>query len=171
MYNILVQPVFSVVQKAFIINSKWHVLITRLPQTGSAPVLYDLPGGRLEHQEGLRGSLSERIMAQTGLTITTVSAPLNVTTFLDWVDRSVQVVRIIYLCLAQGQLTPGIPGTEYIWIEPAKHQLYPFPDEGYQQAFTNYLSHSELASSEFLGAGILTDTITYLRTKSTSPLL
>jgi ADP-ribose pyrophosphatase YjhB (NUDIX family) len=152
----------TVIQKAFITNSRWQALISKHPLSQDGQALWDLPGGHLKFGQGLRDSLVGRVQTETGLTITTVSIPLNVTTYLDLIDRSVQVVRIIYLCLAEGTISEA-QKDRLLWIDSADHAHYPFPDEGYTQAFQNYLSHSKLSSEEFLGHGILSHTLIYLR--------
>jgi ADP-ribose pyrophosphatase YjhB (NUDIX family) len=161
----------TVVQKAFITNSKWQCLITKHPLSQDLQALWDLPGGHLKFGQGLRDSLIERVQTETGLIITTISIPLNITTYLDLINRSVQIVRITYLCLAQGAIAENQKG-KLVWIDAAEHAHYPFPDEGYTLAFQSYLSHSRLSSEEFLGAGILSHTLIYLRhsTPSSTPL-
>jgi len=158
----------TVVQKAFITNTHWQVLITKHPLSTAAQSLWDLPGGHLKFGQSLRDSFVTKVQSETGLVVSTVSIPLNVTTYLDLIDRSVQVVRITYLCLAQGSLTDNLKN-KYLWIDAADHSHYPFPDEGYTLSFQNYLSHSKLSSEEFLGPGMLSHTLIYLKTKSTSP--
>ncbi|KKU63181.1 MAG: Dihydroneopterin triphosphate pyrophosphohydolase, partial [Candidatus Amesbacteria bacterium GW2011_GWC1_47_15] len=163
---------FTILQKAFITNPRWQVLIQKLPrQSGASSDLYDLPGGKLAYEESLRESLNSAVNMETGLILTTVSVPLNVTTYLDWIDRSQQIVRIIYLCISEGQLNPGDKTREYLWIDSSQYSQYLFPDEGYKKAFETYSTHSQLASSEFLGLGILSDTTQYLRSKKTTPLI
>jgi ADP-ribose pyrophosphatase YjhB (NUDIX family) len=159
---------FSVVQKAFITNSRWQVLITKHPLSTDAQALWDLPGGHLKFGQSLRDSFVSKVQSETGLTLSTVSIPLNVTTYLDLIDRSVQVIRITYLCIAQGSIADA-QKNKFLWIDANDHNHYPFPDEGYTQAFQNYLSHSRLSSEEFLGPGILSHTLIYLKQRSTSP--
>ncbi len=156
---------FSIIQKAFIANSRWQVLITKHPLSSDAQTLWDLPGGHLRFGQSLRDSLISKVQSETGLTISTVSIPLNATTYLDLIDRSVQVVRITYLCVAQGNISED-KKNRFLWIDAADHPHYPFPDEGYGLAFQNYLSHSKLSSEEFLGAGILSHTLIYLKEKT-----
>jgi len=158
----------TVIQKAFIVNPHWHVLLTQNPLSEPSHQLYDLPGGRVAFAQSLRDSLVRYVQEQTGLTLTTISIPLNVITYLNITNRSEQVVRIIYLCLASGN---PLPGTEPVWIDSAHSDQYSFPDEGYHKAFKNYLSHSRMTSEEFLGTGILEHTIEFLRQKPQSPFL
>lgn len=158
----------TIVQKAFISNSKWQCLVTKHPLSQDGQALWDFPGGHLKFGQSLRDSLVEKVQAETGLTITTISVPLNVTTYLDLINRSVQVVRITYLCLAQGTVPESQKGQAF-WIDANDHAHYPFPDEGYTLAFQNYLSHSKLSSEEFLGPGILSHTLIYLRRSPGSP--
>lgn len=156
----------SVVQKAFITNLHWQVLLLKHPLSDDPKKIWDLPGDGLNHSDGLRANLVKNVLQSTGLTITTVSIPLNVTTFLDIADRNNQVVRIIYLCQANGTIRTSI---ETAWIDPTQHSHFQFPDEGYHKAFVNYLSHSKLASEEFLDQGILEDTTRYLKSKPIIP--
>lgn len=155
---------FTVVQKAFIINPRWQVLVMC---RGENINIWDLPGGRLEYSESLKDSLVNRVSAETDLKITTVSVPLHLTTFLDPGDRNIQIVRIIYLCVSEGEAKSPHAQDTLKWINANEYQNYKFTDESYSQAFENYLSHSKLASIEFLGPGILSDTLTYL--KKTQP--
>ncbi len=157
----------SVTQKAFISNSHWQILLIKHPLSQPNHLLWDLPGDGLVFTQSLRQNLIKNVSDETGFAITTVSIPLNVTTFLDLTNRQTQVVRIIYLCLAQGSPKPNL---DFLWIDPAEYLHYTFPDEGYNRAFQNYLSHSKLASEEFLGQGILEHTSAYLRQQPTVPL-
>lgn len=157
-----------VVQKAFIANSKGQVILTKNSLSEPTHPLYDLPGGPVNYSQGLRDSLIEHILEQTGLTLTTISIPLNVITYLNITNRSEQIVRIIYLSLATGNLAPG---KDFTLIESSHFEQYSFPDEGYTKAFRNYLSHSRLSSEEFLGAGILEHTLEFLRQQPQSPFL
>jgi ADP-ribose pyrophosphatase YjhB (NUDIX family) len=159
---------FSVIQKAFITNSHWQVLICKHPLSTDAQTLWDLPGGHLKFGQSLRDSLIAKVQSETGLEISTISIPLNVTTYLDLIDRSVQIVRITYLCIAQGELAEA-QKSKFLWIDANDHSRYAFPDEGYTLGFQNYLSHSRLSSEEFLGPGILSHTLIYLKTRSASP--
>jgi ADP-ribose pyrophosphatase YjhB (NUDIX family) len=159
-------PTVTIVQKAFIVNSHWQILLVKHPLSEPAHPLWDLPGDGLHFGESLRENLVKNIIEDTGYTVTTVSIPLNVTTFLDLTNRTNQIVRIIYLCLAQGSPKQN---REMVWVDPSQHTHYNFPDEGYTQAFVNYLSHSKLASEEFLGQGILEHTTEYLRQKPPLP--
>ncbi|OGD10206.1 hypothetical protein A2397_03270 [Candidatus Amesbacteria bacterium RIFOXYB1_FULL_44_23] len=156
----------SVSQKAFITNSRWQVLLVKNPLSDPSHIIWDLPGSDLNFSQSLRDNLVQTVLKETGLTITTVSIPLNVTTYLDLANRQNQVVRIIYLCLAQGS---PVQSKEMLWIDPAQFLHYPFPDEGYAKAFKNYLAHSRLASEEFLDRGILEHTTDYLRQKPPAP--
>jgi hypothetical protein len=161
-----VSQTISLSQKAFITNSHWQILLVKHPLSEISHPLWDFPGDSLDFSQSLRENLISEVTRQTGLVITTISIPLNVTTYLDLTNRSNQVVRIIYLCLAQG--TPR-PGLEMIWVDPDQYKHYNFPDEGYSKAFQNYLSHSKLASEEFLGQGILENTSEFLRLKPPTP--
>ena len=156
----------SVVQKAFIANSHWQVLLVKNHLSEPSHTLWDLPGDGLDFSQSLRDNLVSTVLSETGLSLTTISIPLNVTTYLDLTNRYNQIVRIIYLCLAQGN---PIPSKEMVWIDPAQYLHYPFPDEGYAKAFQNYLSHSRLASEEFLGQGILEHTTEFLRQRPPTP--
>jgi len=161
----------SLQQFAFIVNPRWQVLILKHPTSDADRPLWDFPGGNLEHGVGLRDDLIAHVKNSTNLDLSTVSIPLNITTYLDWVDRTDQIVRIIYLCLARGDVTLQSPYTEFQWIDSAEYEHFSFPDEGFVQAFQNYGSHSSLSSEEFLGSGILTDTLRYLQFRNPSPLL
>jgi ADP-ribose pyrophosphatase YjhB (NUDIX family) len=156
----------TVSQKAFIVSPHWQVLLIKHPLSEPGHTLWDLPGDGLQYAQSLRENLVKNVADETGYNLTTVSIPLNVTTFLDLANRSNQIVRIIYLCLAQGNPRQN---KEMVWIDPAQHSHYAFPDEGYAKAFINYLSHSKLASEEFLGQGILEHTTEYLRQKPPLP--
>lgn len=156
----------TVIQKAFISNAHWQILLTKHPLSEPGHTLWDFPGDGLEYAQSLRENLVKNVTEQTGFNITTISIPLNVTTFLDLANRSNQIVRIVYLCLAQGA---PLQNKQMIWIDPAQYNHYAFPDEGYNKAFQNYLSHSKLASEEFLGQGILEHTTEYLRQKPPLP--
>jgi len=158
----------SVVQKAFIANPKWQALLTKNPLSEAMNPLYDLPGGPVSYSRGLRESLINHVLEQTGLTLTTISVPLNVITYLDIANRTQQIVRIIYLCLATGEPTPG---KDLIWVDSSHADQYAFPDEGYYKAFRSYQSHSRLSSEEFLGPGVLEHTMEYLRSQPQSPFL
>src|SRR3972149_11190210 len=96
-----------VVQKAFIANAKSQVLLTKNPLSEDSHPLYDLPGGPVVFSKSLRDSLINQVREQIGLTLTIISIPLNIITFLNITNRSEQVVRIIYLCLATGDLASG----------------------------------------------------------------
>jgi ADP-ribose pyrophosphatase YjhB (NUDIX family) len=158
----------TIIQKALVTNSKWQALVLKHPLSQGSKSLWDLPGGKLNFSESLRESLAKSVFRETGLNLTTVSIPLNVTTYLDITNRSEQIIRIIYLCLSQGVLNQN---REMIWVDAVNFKQYDFPDEGYHQAFHNYLVHSRLSSEEFLGEGILEHTSNYLRQKKPSPYL
>jgi len=157
-----------VVQKAFIANAKGQVLLTKNNLSEPSHPIYDLPGGSVIFSQGLRDCLVDQIREQTGLILSTISIPLNVITFLNITNRTEQIVRIIYLCLATGDLAPG---RDFTLIEASHFEQYSFPDEGYAKAFRNYLSLSRLSSEEFLGPGILQHTLEYLRQQPQSPFL
>lgn len=160
------QPSFVFNQKAFIVNPHWQALVCRPITTENSNPVWDFPGGILNYKESLRSSLAWKVKNQTGLDITTVSVPLHVTTYLDWLDRSRQIVRIIYLCLAEGTLKTDA-SFEYQWVDPMASQKLHFPDEGYHFAFGNLNIHSQMSANDFLGSGILSDTQKYL--ESTPP--
>lgn len=151
---------FTIVQKAFIINPKWQVLIVK---KGESENCWDLPGGTLQHSQSLKQSLSDIVHKQTGIILTTVSIPLNLTTYLDPADRNHQVVRITYLCVGEGEAVSLHHQDQLQWITVSDYQKFEFPDESYRQTFENYLSHSKLASIEFLGPGMLSDSLSYLK--------
>ena len=155
---------FLVIQKAFIINPKWQTLIMK---RGESDIHWDLPGGRLEHGQSLKQSLTEIVLHETNLRLTTVSIPLNLTSYLDPADRNHQIVRVTYLCVGEGKAESPHHQDTLEWITISDYQKYQFPDESYAQTFENYLSHSKLASIEFLGSGMLEDSISYLK-QSTS---
>jgi ADP-ribose pyrophosphatase YjhB (NUDIX family) len=158
----------TVIQKAFIASPKWQILLSKNSLSEPNKPLYDLPGGPIIFSRSLRESLVSQVQEQTGLSITTISIPLNITTYLNIANRTEQIVRIIYLCLATGNL---LPDRDLNWIESTHYEQYSFPDEGYQRAFKSYLSHSRLSSEEFLGSGILEHTTDFLRLQPQSPFL
>jgi len=130
---------------------------------GESDVHWDLPGGRLEHGQALKQSLSDSVQHETGIHLTTVSIPLNLTSYLDPTDRNHQVVRISYLCVGEGQAESPHHQDTLQWITISDYQKFQFPDESYPQTFENYLSHSKLASIEFLGPGMLADSLSYIK--------
>lgn len=147
---------FSVVQKAFIVNTRWQALILKRAHTDSKYDIWDLPGGSLDFGHSLRDSLGKLVRQDCSLNLTTISIPLNITSYI--LDGS-QAVRVIYLCRAAGTVSLNSNHRDHLWIDPVDHQHYAFPDVGYHAAFTNYLSHSSIASVEFLGPGLISTTI------------
>ena len=130
---------------------------------GESDIHWDLPGGRLEHNQSLKQSLTEIVFRETNIHLTTVSIPLNLTSYLDLSDRDRQIVRITYLCVGEGKDESPQHQDTLKWITISDYQQYQFPDESYTQTFENYLSHSKLASIEFLGSGMLQDSLSYLK--------
>lgn len=152
---------FVFLQKAFIVNSSWQALVYRpLASTDPSPV-WDLPGGILGAKESLRSSLAWHVSHQTGLSLSIISHPLHITTYLDWLDRSRQIVRSIYLCHAEGELA-NTSNYEFQWVDNIGSTKIHFPDEGYHLAFANLNVHSQTAAVDFLGAGMLSESVKYL---------
>ena len=147
---------FSVVQKAFIVNHRWQTLILKRANSDSKYDIWDLPGGPLDFGHSLRDSLGRLVRHDCSLNLTIISIPLNITSYVQ--DGS-QTVRIVYLCRAAGTVSLNSNHSDHLWIDPVDHQNYSFPDEGYHAAFSNYLSHSAIASVEFLGPCLISTTI------------
>ncbi len=146
---------FTIAQRAFVVNARWQVLILKQADKETKYDLWDLPGGLVTFPESLRDSLTKNVRHQAGINITIISIPLNITSF---VKDDTQTVRIIYLCRSAGNITLDATHSDHLWIDSSEHSHYSFPDEGYHQAFQNYLSHSQISSVEFLGTGLLTST-------------
>jgi ADP-ribose pyrophosphatase YjhB (NUDIX family) len=155
-------------QKGFIVNGKSQVLIIKHSETINPNEYWDLPGGKMALGLSLRDSLTRQVWEEIGLTVTVVSVPLNITTFTKGDDATIQVLRVIYLCRAEGNVSTSKNVVEFLWIDPNDHKLYTFPDKAYSQAFETYLTHSELASEEFLGPGILSTSADMLRSGTNS---
>ena len=146
---------FSIVQKAFVVNTRWQALILKRANTDSKYDIWDLPGGVQDFGHSLRDSLGKLVRKDCSLNLTIISIPLNITSYIQ---DGHQAVRIIYLCRAAGTVSLNSNHSDHLWIDPVDHQHYAFPDEGYHSAFSNYLSHSSIASVEFLGPGLISTT-------------
>ncbi|MBI2008629.1 hypothetical protein HYS82_03180 [Candidatus Amesbacteria bacterium] len=147
---------FSVVQKAFIVNHRWQALILKRTHPNSKYDIWDLPGGPLDFGHSLRDSLGKLVRHDCSLNLTIISIPLNIASYIQ---NGGQSVRVIYLCRAAGPVSLNSNHSDHLWIDPVDHQHFAFPDVGYHSAFSNYLSHSSIASVEFLGPGLISTTI------------
>lgn len=153
-------PPFSLGQKAFIVNLQGEVLVIRRAQSNTLSKIWDLPGGRLDYGETIREGLVREVQEEVGLTIEVIADPLNITTFFPQAKRTNQVIRIIYLCSANGNIVLSKEHEEYRWIDPQKYQEFNFPDLEYVSAFENYLCFKP-ECVEFIGKGMLEESITY----------
>jgi 8-oxo-dGTP pyrophosphatase MutT (NUDIX family) len=155
-------PQFSIGQKAFIIDSSKRVLIIKRHQQNTLGNRWDLPGGRLDYQESIRDGLVREVYEEVGLTVNVISFPLSITTFLNSARRQNQVVRVIYLCTAEGTVQLSEEHDEFRWIEPPSHLEFTFPDDDYHQAFENFLKISH-EPFEFVFEGILEESANFLK--------
>ncbi len=154
---------FSVGLKALIINDKNEVLITRRARHIGKGGFWDIPGGRMGLGETLRTALCREIKEETGLEITKVLAPVVITTFIRDVDLSNQIVRIMFPCLASGdiKLDPA-EIMDYKWISPKDYPNYAFVDENFSLALAK-LGELDKNTDDFLGVGALKDSLALLK--------
>lgn len=156
------KPSFLVGQKAFIVNNVGRVLILKRHERSTQGEMWDFPGGRVGFEESLRTGLTREVKEEVKLTLTKVSLPLSITTFIRDIDRNTQIVRIIYLCKVGGKTKLSKEHCEYLWIDPKDHKQYTFISEDYHQAFENFLKFKP-KTKEFLNKGMLNESLEYLR--------
>jgi mutator protein MutT len=143
----------SLGQKALIINNKGEILIIKRSQNVGKSNLWDFPGGRLQIGEGLRTALLREVKEETSMTVTKILMPLNIVTLLNGANKDNQILRIIYLCEAKGDIKLCTEHTAYKWIKPKDALKYEFPDEEYCNAIANLKKLKDI-NGEFLYNGV-----------------
>ncbi|GAB4158953.1 MAG: (deoxy)nucleoside triphosphate pyrophosphohydrolase [Candidatus Dojkabacteria bacterium] len=140
---------FQIGQKALIINEEGKLLIIKRHKNNTVSLLWDLPGGRIDHGESLDKGLERELIEETKLELISIEKVINISTFTQKVNRSIQVIRIIYLCRAKGNVELSEEHSESKWINPGEYLNYEYPDRGYKEAFKS-LSEGKLSVTNLL---------------------
>jgi len=101
--------------KACIVDDGKILLMRRSKDYGDISGTWDIPGGRTspgeEPVEGLRREVKE----ETGMEISEVLRPLDARTVFN--DGKKQIVRITFLCKAEGEVNISEEHTDFYWFE------------------------------------------------------
>ena len=154
---------FSVGLKAFIVDKQGRVLIIKRSKNISKSDFFDFPGGRMRIGESIRNGLIREVKEEANLNISHVYSPLAIVTFIRDIDKSNQIVRIIFWCKATGKLLLNEhDSSEYKWIKPEEYTKYNFLDEYYKLAFKKFIELRNQKTSEFLFKSVPKDSEKYL---------
>jgi len=153
---------FTVGLKALIMNDKQQFLIIQRAKNITKGGLYDLPGGRMHLGETLRTALTREVKEEVGLTLEKIFNPICITTFVRDVDKSNQIVRVLFPCLASGKIElDSLEVSDYLWINQQDASNYQFPDENFLDALTR-IKPSDFKNADTLGKGALIDSLDFL---------
>jgi 8-oxo-dGTP diphosphatase len=101
--------------KAVILNDGKILLMRRSDGYGDISGTWDIPGGRTcpgeEPVEGLKREVKE----ETGMDLKEVLRPLDARTVFN--DGKTQIVRITFLCRADGDVNISEEHTEFEWFD------------------------------------------------------
>lgn len=109
----------DVIQKALVFDLAGRVLILRRSQTDTRrPLQWDLPGGRLEDDEGLEAGVEREIREETGLIAYGTRVIWSKTEHRVWKDGNSNVVFIFYACnvKSSGDVLLSYEHCEYKWL-------------------------------------------------------
>ncbi len=158
---------FFIGQKAFITNKKGKVLIIKRDKVDSKSNVWDFPGGRVEFGETLREALVREVQEEVGLKLINISLPLSTTTFFRADKREQQIIRTIYCCKANGEVSLSDEHSIFRWISPLDYRNFEYPDVDYHSAFERFLKYKDLLSEweEFMGDGMLEESVVFRNSK------
>lgn len=127
--------------KAVLKNSEGNILLLkRSAKYEEAEGSWDIPGGRIDPEDGLMESLSREIQEETGLTLT--SEPRLIAAqdifFQNPTREDNHIVRLTYLARADGEpVLDGVEHTEYRWVPFGELATLPQLDEYLAQLVSN----------------------------------
>ncbi len=131
---------FFIGLKAFIVNQMGEVLIIKRGENSEGQKgKWDLPGGRMEFGESIESALKREVLEESGMAASSILHPLSISTFLKSTNANHQIVRIIYLVSASGEVKLSSEHVEYKLIKPESHMKFEFPDKDFHKAFDQYI--------------------------------
>lgn len=101
--------------KAAILKDGKILLMKRSDKYGDISGSWDIPGGRTEAGEEPIEGLKREVKEETGMELNQVLRPLDARTVFKNEDK--QIVRITFLCTANGDVNLSEEHTEYNWFD------------------------------------------------------
>jgi len=115
-------------QKAFIIRNG-KILILKRKDADVFSGFWDVPGGKLESDEGLINGIAREIKEESGLILIRILLTLSTSRIQSTIRDCPLIFRNIYLCSAKGKVELSNEHSDYIWVLPEKLVCYKFPND------------------------------------------
>lgn len=100
--------------KAVIVNNGKILLMKRSGDYGEISNSWDIPGGRTNPGEEPLEGLKREVKEETGMDLKEILRPLDARTVFN--DGNKQIVRITFLCKANGDVNLSGEHTEFDWF-------------------------------------------------------
>lgn len=101
--------------KALIKQDMAYLFLRREPLFKTGPQKWDIPGGRIEPEEGLYEALTREVREETALRLTAVGKLLAAQDIFV-PNKEIHVVRLTYLATAEGGVVISSEHDEYRWM-------------------------------------------------------
>ncbi|MBN2125160.1 MAG: (deoxy)nucleoside triphosphate pyrophosphohydrolase [Deltaproteobacteria bacterium] len=115
------KPHFDVT--AGLIRREGKVLITKRPRGSHLAGLWELPGGKREEGEGLRGCLEREIREELGMGVRAERRLFTV----PYEYETKRITLHIFDCVDLGDAPVALEGQEMKWVPPEELPSYSFP--------------------------------------------